>query len=65
MALIENIQREDLNAIEVALSYQRLLSECELRQEDLGTRVGKNRIDYNQLPKTFKTAARDSIGSSR
>ncbi|RZK22891.1 MAG: ParB/RepB/Spo0J family partition protein, partial [Hymenobacter sp.] len=43
MALIENIQRENLNAIEIALSYQRLLSECNLRQEDLGERVGKNR----------------------
>ncbi|RZK91788.1 MAG: ParB/RepB/Spo0J family partition protein, partial [Hymenobacter sp.] len=43
MALIENIQRENLNAIEIALSYQRLLSECSLRQEDLGERVGKNR----------------------
>jgi ParB family transcriptional regulator, chromosome partitioning protein len=43
MALVENIQREDLNPIEVALSYQRLIAECELRQEDLGDRVGKNR----------------------
>ena len=41
MALIENIQRENLNAIEIALSYQRLLSECNLKQEELGDRVGK------------------------
>src|SRR5690606_38567512 len=43
MALIENIQRENLNAIEIALSYQRLISECSLKQEELGERVGKNR----------------------
>ena len=41
MALIENIQRENLNAIEIALSYQRLLHECNLKQEELGDRVGK------------------------
>ena len=38
MALIENIQRENLNAIEVALSYQRLISECNLSQEELATK---------------------------
>ncbi|MGE4585841.1 MAG: ParB/RepB/Spo0J family partition protein [Mangrovibacterium sp.] len=43
MALIENIQREDLDAIEVALSYQRLIEECRLTQETLSERVGKNR----------------------
>jgi ParB family chromosome partitioning protein len=43
MSLIENIQRENLNAIEIALSYQRLMSECHLKQEDLGDRVGKKR----------------------
>lgn len=43
MALIENIQRENLNAIEVALSYKRLLDECQLKQEELGERVGKDR----------------------
>lgn len=43
MALIENIQRENLNPVEIALSYQRLMTECGLRQEDLGDRVGKNR----------------------
>ncbi len=43
MALIENLQREDLNAIEVALSYKRMIEECNLRQEDLGNRVGKKR----------------------
>src|SRR5215217_1561092 len=43
MALIENIQRENLNAIEVALSFQRMLDELNLKQEELGDRVSKNR----------------------
>ncbi|MEC8692258.1 MAG: ParB/RepB/Spo0J family partition protein [Bacteroidota bacterium] len=43
MALIENIQRRDLNAIEIALSYQRLIEECDLNQAELGERVGKQR----------------------
>ncbi len=46
MALVENIQREDLNAIEVAISYQRLIEECKLTQEMLSERVGKNRLLY-------------------
>lgn len=43
MALIENIQRENLNPIEVSLSYKRLLEECNLKQDELGDRVGKDR----------------------
>ena len=43
LALIENIQREDLNAIEVAISYQRLIDECNLTQDGLSERVGKKR----------------------
>ena len=43
MALVENIQRENLNAMEVAFSYKALLEECQLTQEDLGQRVGKDR----------------------
>lgn len=43
MALVENIQREDLNPIEISLSYQRLLDECNLTQETLSARVGKKR----------------------
>ncbi|MFA5533227.1 MAG: ParB/RepB/Spo0J family partition protein, partial [Mariniphaga sp.] len=43
MALVENIQREDLDAIEIALSYQRLLEELQFTQEDLSSRVGKKR----------------------
>ena len=43
MALIENIQREDLDAMEIALSYNRLIDECQLTQEELSARVGKKR----------------------
>ena len=66
MALIENIQRENLNAIEIALSYQRLISECDLRQEQLGDRVGKNRSTVNnylrllKLPPDIQAALRDT-----
>lgn len=74
MALIENIQRENLNAIEIALSYQRLLSECDLRQEDLGERVGKNRSTVTnylrllKLPPDIQIGLRDkkiSMGHAR
>ena len=74
MALIENIQRENLNAIEVALSYQRLLSECDLKQEELGGRVGKNRSTVTnylrllKLPPDIQVAIRDgkiSMGHAR
>ena len=74
MALIENIQRENLNAIEISLSYQRLLSECNLKQEELGTRVGKNRTTVNnylrllKLPPAIQAAIRDnklSMGHAR
>ncbi|MEM6631038.1 MAG: ParB/RepB/Spo0J family partition protein [Bacteroidota bacterium] len=43
MALIENIQREDLNPIEIAISFRRMIDELKLKQEDLGKKVGKNR----------------------
>ncbi len=43
MALVENIQREDLNPIEVALSYQRLIDECKLTQDQLGQKISKGR----------------------
>jgi ParB family transcriptional regulator, chromosome partitioning protein len=43
MALVENIQREDLNAIEVAISYQRLIDECSMTHESMSDRVGKKR----------------------
>lgn len=74
MALIENIQRQDLNAIEVALSYQRLITECNLKQEELGDRVGKNRTTVTnylrllKLPPDIQIAVRDnklSMGHAR
>jgi len=74
MALIENIQRENLNAIEIALSYQRLMSECNLKQEELGDRVGKNRTTITnylrllKLPPDIQIALRDgklSMGHAR
>ena len=43
MALVENIQRQDLNAIEIAISMQRLLDECNLTQDALSSRIGKKR----------------------
>jgi len=66
MALIENIQRENLNAIEIALSYHRLLGEFQLKQEELGDRVGKNRTTVNnylrllKLPDVIQAAVRDN-----
>jgi len=67
MALIENIQRENLNAIEIALSYQRLLSECNLKQEELGDRVGKKRTTVTnylrllKLPPDIQIGLRDNL----
>ncbi|HLP27935.1 MAG TPA: ParB/RepB/Spo0J family partition protein [Candidatus Didemnitutus sp.] len=43
IALVENLQREDLNPLEVALGYQRLIEECNLRQDDVAVKVGKDR----------------------
>ncbi|MFY0686124.1 MAG: ParB/RepB/Spo0J family partition protein [Cyclobacteriaceae bacterium] len=74
MALIENIQRENLNAIEIALSYQRLMAECSLKQDELGGRVGKNRSTVTnylrllKLPPDIQIAIRDgrlSMGHAR
>lgn len=74
LALIENIQREDLNAIEVAISYQRLLDECSLTQDALSDRVGKKRatianyLRLLKLPAQIQLAIRDkkiSMGHAR
>ncbi len=74
MALIENIQRENLNAIEVALSFQRMLDELNLKQEELGDRVSKNRSTVNnylrllKLPPAIQVSIRDgalSMGHAR
>jgi ParB family chromosome partitioning protein len=74
MALIENIQRENLNAIEVALSFQRMLDECNLKQDELGERVSKNRSTVTnylrllKLPPSIQASIRDgniSMGHAR
>ena len=65
LALIENIHRENLNAIEVAISYQRLIDECNLTQEQLSERVGKSRsaianyLRLLKLPAEIQIALRD------
>lgn len=74
MALVENIQREDLDAIEVAISYQRLMEEINLTQETLGERVGKKRATVTnylrllKLPADIQAAIREkklSMGQAR
>lgn len=74
MALIENIQRENLNAIEVALSYQRLIEDCNLTQEKLSERVAKKRSTITnylrllRLPDEIQAALRAeqiSMGHAR
>jgi ParB family chromosome partitioning protein len=62
MALIENIQREELNPIEISLSYKRLLDECQLKQEELAERVGKNRTTVNNYLRLLKLP--DSVQSA-
>ena len=57
LALIENIQREDLNAIEIALSYQRLIDECNLTQDALSERVGKKRATISNYLRLLKLPA--------
>jgi len=65
MALVENIQREDLDSIEIALSYQRLIEECKLTQEELSSRVGKKRstianyLRLLKLPAVIQKALRE------
>lgn len=54
IGLIENIQREDLNAIEIAISYQRLIDECNLTQENLSERVGKKRATISNYLRLLK-----------
>lgn len=65
MALIENIHREDLNAIEIGISYQRLMDECSLSINDMADRIGQNRstitnyIRLLKLPPEIQVAIRD------
>ena len=57
MALVENIQREDLDAIEIAISYQRLMDELEYTQEEMSTRVGKKRSTIANYLRLLKLPA--------
>ena len=65
LALIENIHRENLNAIEVAISYQRLIAECNMTQEEISEKVGKSRsavanfLRLLKLPPEVQIAIRD------
>ncbi|MBL4715966.1 MAG: ParB/RepB/Spo0J family partition protein [Bacteroidia bacterium] len=67
MALVENLQRENLNAIEISISFQRLIEECSLTQEELGGRVGKNRSTVTnylrllKLPPEIQMGLRDMV----
>lgn len=74
LALVENIHRADLNAIEVAISYNRLIEECSLTQESLSDRVGKKRstianyLRLLKLPATIQLGIREeklSMGHAR
>ncbi len=74
MALVENIQRQDLNAIEVAISYKRLIEECSLTQEQLSQKVSKQRSTISnylrllKLPVEIQLAIRNgdlSMGHAR
>ena len=74
LALIENIHRKDLNPIEIAISYQRLMEECQITQELLSDRIGKDRstitnyIRLLKLPPVIQIALQDekiSMGHAR
>ena len=54
MALVENIQRENLNPIEIAISFQRLIKECNLTQEECGNKLGKQRSTITNFLRLLK-----------
>ena len=58
MAIVENIQREDLDPIEIAMSYQRLIEECSLTQEQMAVRVGKKRASVTNYLRLLKLPAK-------
>lgn len=62
LALVENIQREDLDAVEVAISFQRLIEECRLTQEELSDRVGKQRSTVANYLRLLKLPAEIQLG---
>ena len=67
MAIIENVQRSDLNPIEIGISYKRLMDECNLTQNELSFRIGKNRstisnfIRILNLPEKIQAGLRDQL----
>jgi ParB family transcriptional regulator, chromosome partitioning protein len=62
LALVENIQREDLDAVDVAISYQRLIEECSLTQEQLSDRVGKQRSTVANYLRLLRLPAEIQLG---
>ena len=62
MALIENIQREDLNAIEIALTFRKLIDQYKLTQERLSERIGKNRVTIANFLRLLKLPAEVQLG---
>ena len=62
LALVENIQREDLDAVDVAISYQRLIEECRLTQEQLSDRVGKQRSTVANYLRLLKLPPEIQLG---
>lgn len=62
IALVENIQRENLNAIEIAHSFQRLIEECEITQDQLSEKVGKNRTTITNYLRLLKLPAEIQVG---
>ena len=62
MALVENIQRRDLNSIEISLSFQRLIDECNITQEELSEKVGKNRTTITNYLRLLKLPATIQMG---
>jgi ParB family transcriptional regulator, chromosome partitioning protein len=62
MALVENIQREDLDAIEISLSYKRLIEECNLTQEQLAEKVSKQRSTVTNYLRLLKLPAQVQLG---
>jgi ParB family chromosome partitioning protein len=67
MALVENIHREDLNPLEIAISFQRLMEECRIKPEELSQKAGKDRstisnyIRLLKLPTEIQVAVRDNL----
>lgn len=62
MAIVENLQRENLNPIEIAISFKRLIKECSFSPEELGQRVGKDRTTVTNYLRLLKLPAEIQIG---